>query len=225
MFYPEKSKLPHSGLAGTGSLRKGHISDQVYMSPYCILNPFRAYVDIPLCGGSARMLQECLYQGDVMSVLIVDIGRIVFPKAVRADIFISEIVRDFLQVFLDPPLLYGEDLILGSDPVLKAVVLDIHVHFCRDRESPLFPGLLLMDVEPVSVAVLYYVLKTEFQDVLDPQSQICLKHKCRCYPGILPESCTAFMHCLYDLFVLLFCECHGHFVRHFISFFIRTIAM
>lgn len=27
LFYPEKSKLPHSGLAGTGSLRKGPSSD------------------------------------------------------------------------------------------------------------------------------------------------------------------------------------------------------
>ena len=59
-----------------------------------------------------------------------------------------------------------------------------------------------MDVEPVSVDVLYYVLNAKLQDVLDPQPQVWLKHERCCNPVILPESCTAFMHCLYDLFVL-----------------------
>ena len=62
--------------------------------------------DVSLSDCSAAVLQELLYQSDVVAICLVDLGGEEFPEAVGADPFVAEENADKFQMFLNLAFCY-----------------------------------------------------------------------------------------------------------------------
>lgn len=131
--------------------------------------------DISLGHGDGAVLQQLLYQDDIVVVVLVDLRGKELPEGMGAYVLVAQIVRDLLQVLLDSPLRDREHDIILTDIVLQAVDLHKLVDHKGDREGPLLLCLLLDDVQTVAGAVFDDVTQAQFKDVLYPQSQVCLQ--------------------------------------------------
>ena len=79
--------------------------------------------DVTLGGGGAGVLQQPLYQGNVISAVLVNLGGIPLPEAVSADALEPQIVADDVKLLLDGSLRDRKDGGGALDTVSQAVVL------------------------------------------------------------------------------------------------------
>ena len=118
-----------------------------------LLNPLRLNADISLCCSCAAVLQESLNQDNVIPIGFVDLRGIPLAKAVGADSIVAQVVAYDPQLLLDHPLCNGEYYIRPSDAIAQAIVLNVLVKHHGDSKDPLFAGLLLRNLQSVSVTV------------------------------------------------------------------------
>ena len=94
------------------------------MALYCSLHFLLLNPDIPLGDSGGAVLEQLLYQRNIVSAVLVDLRGVIFPEAVGTDAGISQIITDLLQVPLDGPLCQWEDPAIWGDRVVQAVAAD-----------------------------------------------------------------------------------------------------
>ena len=67
--------------------------------------------DVPLGNGSAAVLEKLLYQGDIVMTVFIDLGGIVLPEAVGADILVTQVVTNRFEMPLNGSFTHREDLL------------------------------------------------------------------------------------------------------------------
>lgn len=92
------------------------------------------------------MLQQPLNKRDIVTVGLIDFGRVPFPEAVSADTLIAEIVADKRKLLLNGPLRDREDKLIRLDTAAQTEVLDVLLDDKRNGEGSALPGLLLNEV-------------------------------------------------------------------------------
>ena len=101
--------------------------------------------NVPLCDGCATMLEQVLYQGDIVPVVPVDFCGIVFPETVGADSGNVQIVANDPQLLLHGPFCDGEYDVRGGDAVIQTITSDKLIQGERNCKHTGFPGFLLDD--------------------------------------------------------------------------------
>ena len=83
----------------------------------CLFNPLRFDADVSLGSGGAAVLQQTLDEGDVITIVLVNLRGIPLAEAVGADSLIAQIITDDGKLFLNCSLRDGEDDIGMTDGV------------------------------------------------------------------------------------------------------------
>ena len=120
------------------------------------------------------MLQEPLYQYDVVTVGVVNACGVPLAEAVGADVLIAKMIAHKLEVVLDLANAYGEQKGVVRNLVRVCILPEKAVDFIRNGELSLLPGLLLGDVQSPAVAITEEVCHVETQDVSNAHPQIRL---------------------------------------------------
>lgn len=128
------------------------------MALYCALHFLLLNPDIPLGDSGGAVLEQLLYQRDIVSAVLVDLRGVILSEAVGADADISQIITDLLQVSLDGPLCQWEDSAIRGDRSVQAVAPNELVEGQGHCECPGLPGFLLHNGQPVAVPVSYNIL-------------------------------------------------------------------
>ena len=168
-----------------------------------LLDSLRFYADIPLCGGGAAVLQEALYQDNVIAIGLVDLCGVPLAEAVGADTVIAQVIADDMQLLLDRALCDGEYNLLASNPMTQAVILNVLVKHQRHSEDPALSCLLLHNLQAVTITIPYNVTQTELQNIADPKPQIALQNQNCGNPLIRTAAGETFPHGLDGLLILL----------------------
>lgn len=92
------------------------------------------------------MLQQPLNKRDIVTVGLIDFGRIPFPEAVRTDALIAEIIADKRKLLLYGPLRDGEDKLIRLYAAAQTEVLNVLLDDKRNGEGSALPGLLLYEI-------------------------------------------------------------------------------
>ena len=90
---------------------------------------------------------------NVIAVGIVDLRGVPLPEAVGADPLIVQVIADNSKLLLDHSFRDGEYHIRSTDAVTQAVVFNVLLEHHRNSEDTLLAGLLLRDLQSVSVTV------------------------------------------------------------------------
>ena len=118
-----------------------------------------------------------LHQGDIITIVLVDLCSVEFAEAVRADPFISQVVASHFQNGLHRAFTDRENPIFLTDPISQAVIFNVLVNGEGDCEGSGLTRLLLLNVQPVSVTVFNNVGQAQLQDVTDPEPKISFQHQ------------------------------------------------
>ena len=123
----------------------------VFLEQHCmacngLLYFLRLDADVTLGCGGAGVLQKALYQGYVITAVLIDLGRIPLPEAVSADAVIAQVIANDVELFLHRTLSNGEDDGGSRYVIPQAVVFDVLLDNQRDGKRSLLTGLLLHDV-------------------------------------------------------------------------------
>lgn len=92
------------------------------------------------------MQQQPLNKRDIVTVGLIDFGRIPFPEAVSADALIAKIIADKRKLLLNGPLRDREDKLIRLDASAQTEVLNVLLDDKRHGEGSALPGLLLNEV-------------------------------------------------------------------------------
>ena len=126
------------------------------------------HADVTLGCRGTGVLQEPLYQGDVISAVLINFGGIPLSEAVGADALIAKVVADDVKLLLDRTFCHRKNGGGSLDAITQTVVLDILLNYKGHGEGSELAGLLLGNVQTVAVTISHDVAKAEFQDVTDP---------------------------------------------------------
>ena len=174
--------------------------------------------DVPLCDGGGGVLQELLYEGNVVVAVLVDFRSVEFAEAVGADTVDTQIVTDQLQLLLDGAGGHREDKSVWWNVVVKAVAADELIQSKGDSKRSGLSGLLLRDRQAVAFSIFYDVLKTQLYDVRDTESQVGFQHKGGRNTVIRTASGKALSHGADDFSVLVSGQSNGFSVHKNDSF-------
>lgn len=92
------------------------------------------------------MLQQPLNKRDIVTVGLIDFGRVPFPEAVSADTLIAKIIAYKRKLLLHGPLRDGEDKLIRLYAAAQTEVLNVLLDDKRNGEGSALPGLLLNEV-------------------------------------------------------------------------------
>lgn len=92
------------------------------------------------------MLQQPLNKRDIVTVGLIDFGRVPFPEAVSADTLIAKIIAYKRKLLLHGPLGEREDALIVLYTAAQTEVLDVLLDDKRNGEGSALPGLLLNEV-------------------------------------------------------------------------------
>ena len=173
------------------------------MALYCALHFLLLNPDIPLGDSGGTMLEQLLYQRNIVSAVLVDLRSVILSEAVGADAGISQIITDLLQVSLDGPLCQREDSAIRRDRVVQAIAADKLIEGQGHCECPGLPGLLLYNRQPVAFPVSYNVLEFQPENIGDPEPQVGLQHEGGCNGIVWPAAGKPLPQSGDDLLVLL----------------------
>lgn len=168
-----------------------------------LFNALGFNADIALCDGGAAVLQEPLYQGNIISVLFVNLRGVPFAEAVGADAVIAQVVADYAELLLHGSFCEREYPISEPDAVPETVVFYVLLDDERDSKHTPFAGLLFNDLQAVTVTVPDNITRAKSEYIADAQAQVALQHQGGGDALVWAASAEAFFHCLDDLFVLL----------------------
>ena len=173
----------------------------------CLLNLLRFDADVSLRGGCGTVLKEPLHQCYVKAVCVVDFRCIPLAEAVGTDTLVPQIIADDMKLLLYRPLCDRKHKVVPADAVPQTVVFHVLLNDHRDCKDTPFPCLLLHHFQTEAISVPYNVARSELYDVADPQAQVALQHQCRSNSVIGTAAAEALSYGLYNLFVLLCCQC------------------
>ena len=128
------------------------------MALYCALHFLLLNPNIPLGHSGGAVLEQLLYQRDIVSAVFIDLRGVILSEAVGTDTRIPQIITDPLQVPLDGPLCQREDPAIRGDRAVQAVASNELVEGQGNCECPGLPGFLLHNGQPVAVPVSYNIL-------------------------------------------------------------------
>ena len=154
----------------------------------CFLNSLRLDTNISLRNSRRAVLKKSLNKRYIITIVLVNLGRIPLSEAVSAYPLVAQIIADNAQLLLHRPLGDGKNQLIGADAVSKAVVLDILGNHHGYSEAPALARLLLHDVKPVPFTIPYYIAWSELYYIAYPQTEVPFKHKSGCYPFIWSAS-------------------------------------
>ena len=143
----------------------------------CLLYALGFDTDIELGRGGTAVLQEALYQCNIVAVGFIYLRGVPLPEAMGTDSVILKIVTHDFKLLLDGSLREGEDSLIALDTIAQSVVLDVLLEYQRYGENSALAGLLLHDLQPEAVAVPYNIALPQLQDIADAQAQVCFQHK------------------------------------------------
>ena len=169
----------------------------------CLFYPLRFDADVSLRHRRAAVLQEPLDKGNVIAIVAVDLSRVPFAEAVRADPLIAQIIADASKDFLHFPCRDGEDQLRVLDPIPQAVVFDVLLNDKGNSKDAPLDCLLLHDGEAEAPAIIHNVTGAELHNVADPQAQVAFQHKSCRHALIGAKEAAAFPHGGDDILVLL----------------------
>lgn len=92
------------------------------------------------------MLQQPLNKRDIVTVGLIDFGRIPFPEAVSADALIAKIIAYKSKLLLHGTLGEREDALIVHYAAAQTEVLNVLLDDKRHGEGSALPGLLLNEV-------------------------------------------------------------------------------
>ena len=118
---------------------------------------------------------------------IVDVRGVPLAEAVGADVLITEVVTDGLQILLYRPLRNREESLRGFNAVLRCVLAEVIVDALGDGERPFLPGLRFHNVEPVPTTITDEVGESETQNVTYTHSEVRFSGEYRHDPGVRSE--------------------------------------
>lgn len=109
---------------------------QLSMSFNGFFYPLRFNSDVTLRCACATVLQKALHKGNVIAVLLVYLCGVPFPKAMRADALIAQVVTDKSELLFARRALSGEtsahcglchcNMLMGRKPVPPSFVNSVH---------------------------------------------------------------------------------------------------
>lgn len=137
------------------------------------------------------MLKQVLNKNDIVTAVVVDVGRIPFAETVGADIGIAKIITHCFQVFLNCPLRDREKQFIGTDVVKSSILAEVLIDRFRNGESSLLTSLLFLDIQAKSSSIPDYVREVKLQNITDPHAEVRLCRKYGCDPRIGTESIRA----------------------------------
>lgn len=133
------------------------------------LNPLRFYTNIPLCDRCAAMLQQPLYQRNIVSIGFINLRGVPLAEAVGADLLKAQIFTDNMQLLLDCSCGDREHQIISLDTVPQTVVFNILGNDQRNGEHSVLAGFMLHDFQMVAISVPDNIARTQFYDITDAQ--------------------------------------------------------
>ena len=101
-------------------------------------DPLRLNANIALSNSGGGMLQQTLDKGNIIPVVLVDLGGIPLPEAVGADALIAQIIAYDFQFLLYCSCGEGEDELVSANAISQAVVFDVLGDDERDSEHSAF---------------------------------------------------------------------------------------
>ena len=75
--------------------------NQLRVSLNSRFNPLRLDADVALRGRCGTVLQEPLYKGNIIAVVLINLRGVPFAEAVGADVLIAKVVTALLEMLLD----------------------------------------------------------------------------------------------------------------------------
>ena len=99
------------------------------------------------------MLQETLYEDDVIAVGFVNLCCVPLAKTVGADAIETQIIADCLELFLDSANRERKDEVISADVVSQTIILNILLNYQRDCKGSALAGFLLCEVETVTISI------------------------------------------------------------------------
>ena len=123
------------------------------------------YPDVSLGHSSAAVLQELLHQRDIIAIVPIDLGGIVFSEAVGADALEFQIVAHQLQLFLHCSFRHRENHGVVGDAVVDAVAANELIEGQGYGKGSGFPGLLLGDRQTIPVPIMDDIAQPQFDDI------------------------------------------------------------
>lgn len=160
------------------------------------------------------MLQQPLNKRDIVTVGLIDFGRVPFPEAVSADTLIAKIIAYKRKLLLHGPLGEREDALIVLYTAAQAKVFDVLLDDKRHGERTALLRLLLDDFKMIPSAIVDYIAWAELQNIADAQAQVSLKHKRGRYALIRAASGEALSHGGDYFLILLGRERDGLFIHN-----------
>ena len=181
------------------------------MTSYSLFNLCVLDTDIPPGDGRAAVLQKVLNQHDIMPRSVINVRSVPLAERVGADIGQPQKVTHGLEIALYDTNLYREQKVGRFDVVGLGVVAEEGVNRIGDGKVPFLPGLLLGDVQTVTVPVFHDVGQPQPENVTDPHSQVGLGYQNGSTPGVGSQRTRPLPHGRNDQLVL-FCREGLHYI-------------
>ena len=185
------------------------------MAFYCALHFLLLNPDIPLGDSGRAVLEQLLYQRNIVSAVLVDLRGVPLPEAVGTDAGMSQIITDLLQVPLDGPFCQRENPVIRRNRVIQAVAADKLIEGQGHCEPPGLPGLLLHNGQPVAFPVSYNVLEFQPENIRYSEPQVGLQHESGCNCIVWPTAGKPFPQSGDDLLILFCGQCHSSLIQTF----------
>lgn len=112
-----------------------------------IFNGLRRSLNIPLSRHRGAVLQKLSNQFDIAAVGFVKICSKEFSEGMRPNVFIPQIIRNFLQMLLDGPRGDRENDVCLPNAVFATVHEDKLIDGQWNKECPFFLRFLFCDVD------------------------------------------------------------------------------
>ena len=105
------------------------------MSLYRRFNPLRLYTDVALGNCGAAVLQEPLHKGDIITVILVNLGRVPLTEAVCANPIVAQVVADDGKLLLYRSFGNRKDKVFASNAATQTVVFYVLLDDQRNGEN------------------------------------------------------------------------------------------
>ena len=107
------------------------------------------------------MLQQLLYQNNIVIIVFIDFSGKIFAEAVGSDSLQSQIITDIVEPLLHRADTDREKTVLRAQAPVKTPSLQVEIELHRDCKGPELSSLFFSDVQAVSATVLDNVCQAE----------------------------------------------------------------
>ena len=153
-------------------------------------------------------------EGNVKTIVSVNLCRIPFAEAVGADSLVAQIVTDNGKLLLHSSGRKRKHQCITRNAVAQAIILNILIDYQGNSENTLFPCFLFCDSKAIPSPIVHDITKAKLHNVADAQAKVSLKHKSGCYALVRTETASALFHRCDDFSILLCRESGCLFVHY-----------